>query len=485
MLASCGLYDAPEVPEMKTPQHFKVSIKSVNKNLEDEWWKNFHDKQLTKTVELALKNNYDYRIAIKNIDIAQTYVSQNMSSLFPQVSSGFGASRNKLVPSEFFGAFSNPSPTGGGPMLAAASPVIPTSTGFSNAPFNVAILSASASYEVDVWNQIRNSVKQAESTTAATFANAQVVKLTLISDVVNAYYQIMALDKNIKNLQEQYRITKEMTGLAKVQLKSGLIDASDFYTAEMQEEVIVANLKILEKQKQITEYTLAYLLGEYPENFTITPKDAMDDLKYDQLIPPGVPSSMLGMRPDIQMAYYQVLAYGYAEKESIANFLPSFTITGGYGYADNTLGQLLQSSNAFWNYGIGVSQFVFDYKIRESEYERAKYQFDTSVMNYQSTVINAFTEVNSALISYKKDNEARLAIEKQYYYSNELLDLADAQYKAGLTNYNGYLTDKLMLLQKEYALTSQELLLIQDIIQVYKTLGWGLYDSTSPLPLRG
>jgi len=473
LLSGCSLYEAPEVPEIELPPAFKVSIKSVNPSLEDEWWKNFHDKQLNALVALALKNNYSYQIAIKNIEIAQTYVSQNTSYLFPQVNAEFGGSRNKLVPSEFFGAFSNPN----NPMSTASNSDLsasPLGSGINTAPFNVAILSASASYELDIWNQIRHAVNQAEADTASSAANAQVVKLTLVSNVVNAYYQIMALNANILNLEQQYNAAKEITALIKVQLESGLIDATNFYTAQMQEEGILSQIKTLKKQKQITEHTLAYLVSEYPENFSIEPRAALDQLRFTQLIPPGIPSSMLGMRPDIQSAFYQALAYGYAEKQSIANFLPSFTVTAGYGYANNTLAQLLQSSNAFWNYGIGVSQFVFDYAIRQSEYERAKHQYEAAVLSYKDTVVSAFSEVNSALVSYKEDNEALIAIEAQYKQSEELLNLAHAQYQAGLVNYITYLNNDLIMLQNKYNVTSQQLLLVQDIIQVYKNLGWGL-----------
>ena len=87
---------------------------------------------------------------------------------------------------------------------------------------------------------------------------------------------------------------------------------------------------------------------------------------------------------------------------------------------------------------------------------------------------NAFKEVNSALISYKEDNEALNAVERQRLHYRELLELSNAQYQAGLINYITYLNSDLSLLQSDYAVNSQQLLVVQDIIQVYKTLGLGL-----------
>jgi multidrug efflux system outer membrane protein len=115
---------------------------------------------------------------------------------------------------------------------------------------------------------------------------------------------------------------------------------------------------------------------------------------------------MISNRPDIQSAYYQVLSTGYMEKETIANFLPTVNITGNYGYASTALSNLLSHSNSFWNYGIYTSQFIFDYAIRMSEYQRAKFQYESAILNYKNTAINAFTQVDTALTSYKEDNEA-------------------------------------------------------------------------------
>jgi multidrug efflux system outer membrane protein len=474
-LSGCSLYEAPEVPEIEAPEVFKVSIKTVDQKLEDEWWKNFHDKQLNELVGLALKNNYSYQIAVKNIEIAQTYISQNRSYLFPQVGAGYDTSRNKINEAEFFGAFSG---GGGTPQFGAnslANPALSSvNTGFGSAPFNVEILSANVSYELDVWNQIRNSVNEAKANTAASAANSNVVKLTLISNVVNAYYQIMALNYNIENLKKQHKAIAEIILLTQVQQESGLIDATSVYNNKIQKETLHTNINTLEKQKQVLEYSLAYLVSEYPENFDIEPKGTLAKVHFTRLIPAGVPSTMLAMRPDIQAAYYQVLSSGYVEKQSLANFLPSFTITGLYGYADEHFGRLLQSPNAFWSYGLGVSQFVFDYAVRESEYKRAKTQYEANVLSYKDTVTNAFKEVNSALISYKEDNEALNAVERQRLHYRELLELSNAQYQAGLINYITYLNSDLSLLQSDYAVNSQQLLVVQDIIQVYKTLGLGL-----------
>ena len=111
-----------------------------------------------------------------------------------------------------------------------------------------------------------------------------------------------------------------------------------------------------------------------------------------------------------------------------------------------------------------------------SIYARSKLQFESATLTYKNTVINAFNEVDSALTSYKEDYNALHAYENQLANLKDKLNLANAQFHAGLTDYTSYLTMKLSYLQSSYNLTSQELTLFEDVVQVYKTLGLGLCD---------
>jgi len=482
LLSACSLYEKPEVPALEVPDDFKVELNFTNPYLKNEWWENFNDETLNALVEQALEENYNYQVALNNIDIAQTYVAQNRSYLFPQVGAGFNASRNKFVPDEFFGAFSTPTAPPPLDPGAQAKSATPSSSAASNSSssfinggiFDVNMVSAYASYELDVWNQIRNSVKQAAAVVRVNEAESDVIKLTLVSNVVNTYFQLMALYANRDNLTEQHHAALSLMQLVEVQNRSGLIDASSLYNAQIQAESILIALQQIKKQQQILEYMLAYLLGEYPEDFAIKPHNHFNTLPYTELIPEGIPAQMLALRPDIQSAYFQVISYGYLEKQALANFLPTFTLTGGYGYASSTFSNLINNSNAFWDYGLGISQYVFDYAVRESQYDRAGEQFESSILSYQNTVLNAFLEVNTALVSYQEDAIALDAIKKQKQQNTELFSISDAQYQAGLVNYTVYLTNELNLLQSEYNLVNQQLMVTQDIIQIYKALGLGL-----------
>jgi outer membrane protein, multidrug efflux system len=459
-ISSCTLYTKPKVESPEAPINFKNQIKAANKNtkLQSEWWKNFNDPELNKLVALALEKNLDYKVALKNIAIAKTYVDQNTSSFFPQINLNYSSTRESLSKNEF----------------NRAQNVLSGQGGSSGSTFNVHQLNASVSYELDFWHQIGNSVNQAKADVKVSEANSNVVKLSLISDIVNTYLQIINLNENIKNLELQYNSAKEIAKETNNQYKSGLLNINPLADAKTQAEIIQTTISDLEKNKQILQNTLAYLCGEYPEKFNFPVAESQMKLHFPDLVPPELPSNMLLSRPDIQSSLFQVVSYGYLTKENLANFFPTFTLTGAYGFASNKLSNFLTNGSNVWNYGVNALTPVFDYKIRQSEYKRSKLQFEAANLTYRNTVINAFKEVDNALITYKDDYNSLKNIARQFNYSEEKYYTAKAQYKAGMISYADCLNYKIIYLQNKYNLNAQNLTVAGDVVQIYKTLGLGL-----------
>lgn len=459
LLTSCTLYQKPEVPEMHHPDSFKDVMITPYDNTNDLWWENFHNEQLNDVVEHAIINNYSYQAALKNIEIAQTYISQNMTGLYPQMTGQMENSRNKEIISV-------------GSAISAAPDVSGTSSATNI--FNLQILSATLNYEIDVWNQVHNLVDQSKADTQTAIGNTNVIRLTLISAVVNTYFQLMTTNENQKNLEKQYKDAREILELTQVQYEGGLVDDGAVFTAQNQMETILTQLLAVKKQAKVYEYTLAYLMGEYPEEMSVEPEGRIADIPVDKLIPEGIPAYVISHRPDIQAAYTSILSFGFIMKQNIANFLPSFSLTSTFGYASSSFARLMSYSNVIWNYGLSTLQTVLDYPALLSQYERSKVQYDQAILLYKDTIMNAYKEVDSALISYQEDTRSMKAFKIQVHNTKELLSIADAHYRSGLTDYIDYLTNDLTNLQTQYNLTNQTLLVTQDVVQAYKAMGLGI-----------
>ncbi|MDA8052751.1 MAG: TolC family protein [Deltaproteobacteria bacterium] len=458
--SGCALYAAPKKVAVKIPEKFKYSVKTRGYPIKSDWWKNFKDKELNTLVSKSLKNNLNYLIAVKNIQVAKTYVSQNESNLFPDINFSYASSRNKLPGYE--------SSISSG--RASTSPII----------YNLNQAGLNASYELDVWHQINNAVNQAKANVSVSKEDADVIKLTLISNVAQSYFQIIALNSGIKNLKKQYLAEKEILKINLVQYKDGLINGEPALDAKIALEAIKTELNNSIKLKEITQNTLAYYLGKYPEKFKIGKKtkeynfNGFNNINYIRLIPPNIPSLILTKRPDVKEAEYNVLSYAYAKKASLANFFPVFSLTGEYGYASFSLNNFIADASSVWSFGLNILAPLFNYKKNISIYERSKLQYEQAVLNYRNTIINAFSETDSALASYKRDFKTLKSYENNLAYSSKLFRIYKVQYRTGIAGRITYLTYKLNLLNAKYNLINQNLLLREDIIDIYNALGMGL-----------
>ena len=445
LLTGCTLYKNAHVPTVQTPHQFKFSGSGHAPCIAIEWWKNFNDPQLNQLVQLALKNNNNYLIALKNIAIAKTYVTQNYSTLFPTFNLNYAATAQK-VPSPYF-------------------------TEASSNEVNLQELNASVAYQLNLWNQLSNAVKQAKSSLAGTESQTLNTKITLINSIVTTYFQSKTAHDTLMNLQHQEKSAITIVNLYTIQFKSGLINASSLDDQKTQLENIQMSIATTQKQLALFQNTLAYLLGEYPENFRLTLNTPMKNIPYQNFIPKNLPSQLIINRPDVQYSYDQVLATDYAKKISIAGFLPAFNLTGNYGYAGTGLENFLTSNSNAWSAALAVAEPIINIESNLAAYRRAKFQYQSAVISYKDSVINAFTQIDNALITYQKDHEALRFYGSVLTNNQDKMRIAKAQYHSGYADYASFLTSQLMTLQSQNSVAAQRLVVITDVAQVYQNLG--------------
>ncbi|MCL4378135.1 MAG: TolC family protein [Actinobacteria bacterium] len=420
--------------------------------IKNKWWKNFNEPQLNILINEALKNNLNYKIAVKNIQIARTYVSESQSYLLPQANINFSITKNKS---------------------SKNSSVL--FTPISTEPYHLYQVGINASYEIPIWNQAENAVNQAQTNLLLSREDADVVKLALLSNVSQTYFQLCALSKNIKNLNEQYLIMKKILDFYNDRYKSGLIEPVSVEDTKILLEDIKYSLTTLVKLRAINQNALAYYLGKYPENIrTGINNKYFNEMDYTKLVPVNLPSEILIQRPDVKASLDNVYSYAYAEKESLANMFPVFSLTGSYGFASTSLADFITNSSSVWDFGLNVFAPLFNYNGNYSKYERAKIQYQQAVLSYRNTVLNAFSETDNVLASYKTDFEALSTWQNNYHSTKKIFELYTAQYHAGIIDPITYLTWKFNLLNAQYNLVNQNLLLREDIISIYNALGMGL-----------
>ncbi|HEK24762.1 MAG TPA: TolC family protein, partial [Hydrogenobaculum sp.] len=187
LFSSCAFYAKPTNVSIKYPSAFKEKLSKYEKdqNLYKDWWKTFNDKTLDYYVDLALKNNTNYLIALKNIELSKAYALENSSVLFPSFNLNASATKEKL------------------------SRRTPTGRFFNIPPYTTYNLSVNASYEIDLFAKALNAYRYYKENVKISKEEAKAIKNALVMNAVNNYYQIVENAHYIRLLEKEITIAKK------------------------------------------------------------------------------------------------------------------------------------------------------------------------------------------------------------------------------------------------------------------------------------
>ncbi len=230
----------------------------------------------------------------------------------------------------------------------------------------------------------------------------------------------------------------------------------------------MTRLKILDAQE---ENLLSILIGRNPG--PIIRGREINDLTLPPQIPVGLPSSLLGQRPDILQAEQNLIAADALIGAARAAFFPEISLTGMFGAISPEFSNLFSGKARTWNYGGSFFQTVFDGGRLIAQLDAAEAVKWEAFYNYEQVIQNAFREVNDALIAHQLSLDL-LKIEKErVQIFRDYLDLAKLQHANGQIDYLNVLDAERNLFISELELVQVESDTFQSLINLYTALGGG------------
>lgn len=332
-------------------------------------------------------------------------------------------------------------------------------------------IAAQASWELDVWKKLRNAKKATTLRYLATTEGRNFAKTTLIAEIANNYYELLALDnqlivitRNIEIQKNALQFIKYEKEAAKVsQLAVNRFEAQLLNTINLQYEI---KQQIIEKENQI-----CFLIGRFPQPITRS-KVSFDSLQIN-MPQVGVPSQLLYKRPDIRQASYQLEASKLDIQVAKANFFPSVRISAGLGFEAFNPGFLLRPYSTLYNFAGDLISPLVNKNAIKATYSNASLKQIAAVFKYEQTILNAYREVLNDL--NKIDNYGRSfnikeketeILTQSVSISNELFSSARADYIEVLLTQREALNSRLELIE----LKTKQLLAK---VSIYRSLGGG------------
>jgi multidrug efflux system outer membrane protein len=340
-----------------------------------EWWKVFHDSRLDDYEEQALHNNPGLQAAVARVKESRALLQKAQSALFPEVSAGFGPSREKLS------SVSQLRPDG---------VEIPTET--------VWRAQASAGYEVDLFGRVSDSVKASAAQAEQSEALFRSVRLALQADVAQSYFNLRELDAELDVYNRAVALRGQALNLVQRRFDEGEISELDVRRAQSELATARSEAMTAERLRAVSEHSLAVLLGKIVADFSVE-HDPL--VSVDIRIPPGLPSFMLERRPDVAAAERAMAAANARIGVAKSAFFPALNLTGTAGFESASLSDLFKwPSRAFLVgplAGTALTIPLFDGGRRKGDLAHARAAYEANVDDYRQLVLVAFREVEDNL----------------------------------------------------------------------------------------
>ena len=409
---------------------------SKNYNIDSRWWESYGDEQLNNLIELGLKNNSDLAKAAININKALYQAKIIGSDLVPEFSGSLSSGASKNIES---GGSSNIDHSGS---------------------FNI-------SYEVDLWQRLRDMKDAQEWEYKATIEDYEKTKLTLINSIIDSYFSIIYLENYIeinKNMSKNYL---DIEKIVDNKLRYGIADILDKKQAER--EVIRSNNTLIsyEKDKKEQESLLRKLLNLKPDDeLKIEYRDILEVKNLGVNL--DVPLNIVANRPDIKAYEYRLKN---AFKDAVASekqLYPNITISSALSSSSDKFNTTLKTPVALGSVSINLpflnwNEIKWNIKISRAEYEEAK-------LNFQQGIVTALNEIDYNYFLYVKEQENYINLKNINEYDNEITINYERKYENGkvelrewLLSLNDEASSRLNIINSKYQLIKIENTIYQSI----------------------
>jgi len=438
-------YTQPVVP---VPQSWRIPVSESADLANENWWDLFKDPVLQQMIQIALVHNTDIETAAAQVMQAQAQVAVTRSNEFPQVSATPSIARERLAANGSF--------------------VLPPG---ESQTFNLAELPGSVSYLADFWGEYRRATQEAREDLLATEQARQNVIIGVVSSVAQDYFQLRALDLQLTETHATVKAYQASLNLTEILFKGGVESELDTKQAQIALDTALAEIPSLEEQIGHEEDALSILLGVNPSTMPRGLSVLVQPLP--PAVPAGLPSALLERRPDVLEAAHDLAAEFAAVGVAKAQFFPQLSLTADGGVESSVLSKIISVPALMWSAAAGITAPIFTGGRLTGNLHIAEAQQQQALINYQSTVLEAFREVDDALISYKRSREQVTAQQALVNAEGGALRLANVRYKAGVDTYLNVLTAEQALFSGQITLAQDRASVLIALVQLYQALGGG------------
>ncbi|MDN0085021.1 efflux transporter outer membrane subunit [Crenobacter sp. SG2305] len=452
-LAGCAVGPDYSRPKFDMPDSWAAQNSqpggAVGQTAEAGWWKRFNDPVLDQLVDEALSYNQDLAAAAARVDQAAAQAGIARAALLPSLDYNANFTRGRV----------------------SAETAVPGTLLVSD----VRTVNGVLSWELDLWGKLRRSSEAARANFVASRYNRDAVELSLASQVTNTYFQLRALDVQLKVTEQTLATREESLRLQQKRYRGGLISALDLHQAESEEASSRAAVPQLKQSVEQTEHALSVLTGRSPRDLlSPTPRGKeLAAMAIPPVVPEGLPSTLLTRRPDVAAAEQQLVAANAQIGVARAAYFPTISLTGAIGSQSLSLSGLFTGPAKTWSFVGGAAGPIFNWGATGYGVDAATGGQKQALATYQSAVQNAFRDTLDALSAINGSAKSEVGLVDQLHALRETQRLAQLRYDNGYSSYLEVLDAERNTYSSELNVINARLARLNAAVSLYKALGGG------------
>ncbi len=402
------------------------------------WWRSFGDPQLDALVEQALEGNLDMVQSWARLEQFARLAEQQGSVQWPQISADLSASRRRAV-------------------------------GFDGAPAhaNAFAINGAASYEVDLWGRLEALDDAAQIDAMASREDLEALAMTVAAQVADTWFGVVEQRAQLDLLDAQIKTNAQFLELTELRFAQGQTSALDVYQQRQQVLATRAQRPLIQSRLSAQEHQLAVLLGVPAGALKTADRRTLPETSASPAA--GLPSELLKRRPDLRSAQARAASQDRRVAAAIADRYPSIRLTATTGLQADNLGDLIDQW--VWSVASSLAMPLLDGGRRAAEVERQKAALDERVGFLLKATLQAFREVQDALVAERHQREFLALNAEQLEVARVTLDEARRRYVQGLTDYLPVLSTLQRVQQIEQSQLGARRQIVSLRIQLHRALG--------------
>lgn len=407
------------------------------------WWRLYDDPVLDGLVQDALAANTDIRVAEARLQRARASLREERGAREPQIGITGSAQYGRL-----------PGPATPGEKR-------------NDVQVDVGL---GVSYELDLFGRISRRIEAARGDVGAADADADAVRVTIVSETVQAYADAVSSGERAAVAERIVALLDRSLALTEKRHQIGLATGLDTARIAALRGQRLADIPTLQAERQAALFRLATLTGRTPRDLPAQAAERTSTLRLDQPIPVGDGAVLLARRPDVRAAERRLAAATARIGVATADLYPRISFGGSIGSTGAGLGNIFGANPLTWLIGPLIS-WTANRSAARARVAQSQADTQAALATFDGTVLQALGETETALSSYKEALNRRDALRLARDQAETAAQITRARQREGAISSLDLLDAERTAAEAEAALAQADANIARSQIDLFRALG--------------